>query len=157
MRCPNCNALGTLSPVGKAGFAGFRRWKCGARAGESGCKRTCAQVVVFGDALGAGSPRAWASVAPMKLTGRISSLEVGPIQAAVPGPRVSKKREGEPKVSTEKASTNAKGLLEEIEVELRKEINTEKGAKLLALLMGIDRTTLAPTSAPEGRDTVVVS
>ena len=40
VRCTNCNALGTLSPVGKTGSAGFRSWKCGARVGESGCKRT---------------------------------------------------------------------------------------------------------------------
>ena len=90
----------------------------------------------------------------MRLTRRISLLEVGPIQAAVPGPRVSKKCEGGPKVSTEKASTNAKSLLEGIEVEIRKEINTEKGAKLLVLLMGIVRITLTLTSAPEGRDPV---
>ena len=40
VRCPSCNALGTLSPVGKAVSAGFRRWKCGIRIGESGCRRT---------------------------------------------------------------------------------------------------------------------
>ena len=128
VRCPSCNALNTLSPVSKAGSAGFRRWKCGARVGEPECKKTCAQVVVFGGALGAGNPRAWASVAPMKLTRRINLLEVGSIQAAVPEPRVSKKRGEEPKVSTEKASTDAKSLLDEIEVKIRKETNTEKGA-----------------------------
>ena len=58
VHCPNCNALGTLSPVGKASSVGFRKWKCGARVGESGYKRTCAQVVVFGGALGARNPRA---------------------------------------------------------------------------------------------------
>ena len=47
VRCLKCNALGTLSPVGKAGPAGTYRWKCGARAGEPGCKKTCAQVVVL--------------------------------------------------------------------------------------------------------------
>ena len=64
VRCPSCNALNTLSPVGKAGSAGFRRWKCVARVCESGCKKICAQVVVFGGAPGAGNPLTWASVAP---------------------------------------------------------------------------------------------
>ena len=58
VRCPSCNALNTLSPVGMAGIAGFCRWKCGTRVGEPGCRKTCTQVVVFGSALGAGSPRA---------------------------------------------------------------------------------------------------
>ena len=48
VRYPSCNALNTLSPVGKARSAGLRRWKCGARIGESGCRKTCAQVIVFG-------------------------------------------------------------------------------------------------------------
>ena len=61
------------------------------------------------------------------------------------------------RVSAVKASTGAKIILEEIEVEIRKEINTEKGTRLLTLLMGMVRTTLTPTSAPEGRDSVVVS
>ena len=113
VRCPFCNALGTLSPVGKAGSAGFRRWKCGARVGEHGCRKTCAQVIVFGDVLGAGNPRAWASVAPIKLTRRINLLEIYPTQKTVPRPHITKKCEAKPEVSADKNGTNVSNLLKE--------------------------------------------
>ena len=157
MRCLKCNVLGTLSPVGKAGPAGTYRWKCEARVGEPGCKKTCAQVVVFASALGARNPRSRVSIAPKKLTKRIDLLVIGSSQERVREPRVVKQREETPKVGAEKAGTNAKGLLDEIEVEIRKEISTEKGAKLLTLLMRFVRATLTPTNTPEGRGLVAVS
>ena len=157
VRCPSCNAPNTLSPVGKAGSAGFRRWKCGARVGESGCRKTCARVIVFGDALGAGNPRAWASIAPIKLTRRINLLEIGSTQEAVPRPRVAKQSGPGPKVSADKASTNVTSLLNELEGELQKELKLEQGSKILGLLMKTVRTALASTGIPEDRVPAAVS
>ena len=157
VRYSRCNVLGALSPIGKVSPAGTCRWKCGARVGEPGCKMTCVQVVVFASALSARSPRSWVSIAQRKLTKRIDLLVVGSSQERVREPRVAKQRGEKPKVSAEKAGTNSKGLLDVIEVKIRKEINTEKGEKLLTLLMGFVRATLAPTNTPEGLGLVAVS
>ena len=95
VRCPRCNALASLSPVGKAGPASTCRWKCGARVGEPGCKMTCAQVVVFARALGAGKSRSWASIAPRKLTKRINLLMIRSSQETVQNPSAAKPRKEE--------------------------------------------------------------
>ena len=75
MHCPSCNALNTLSPVGKASFAIFRGWKCEARVGEFGYRKACAQVVVFEGALGAGNPKVSTYKASTNVTSLLNELE----------------------------------------------------------------------------------
>ena len=55
------------------------------------------------------------------------------------------------------ASTNATSLLNELEGELQKELKSEKGSKILGLLMKTVRTVLASTGIPEDRAPTAVS
>ena len=50
--------------------------------------------------------------------------------------------------STDKASTNVTNLLNELEGELQKELKSEKGSKILDLLMKTARAVLAATGVP---------
>lgn len=149
VRCPSCNALGTMSSVGKAGSTGFRRWKCGARSSETGCRKTCSQIIIFGCALGAGNPKSWASLAPKNLTRRINLLEVDNFEPVVRRNTLNGKCEQEHKVSEKKVDTNTENLLKNIENELQKELSTEKGVKLLSLLIKTVRGILASTATQE--------
>ena len=162
VRCFSCNALGSLSPVGKAGATGYRRWKCGARPGEAGCKMTCAQVIVFASAFGAGKPKSWASMLPKELAKRINHLVVRSSEVVVPLAQGNSPQRGaqvgEPiQVSgANPPTTNPKDVLAEIEKELQLEIKSKKGAKLLSLLMQTVRAVLTTDGAPEKRGPAVV-
>lgn len=149
MRCPSCNSLGTLSPVGKAGTAGFRRWKCGGNTGGSGCKVTCSQVIVFGCAIGADNVKSWAALVPNELKRRINLLEVRSSNISAPDLRVAERLKTEKKVRRNESNGNVMELLGEIEKELQKELKSEQGGKLLKLLMEAVRVALNSAEVPE--------
>ena len=85
----------------------------------------------------------------MKLSTRLDLLEVNATQEAAPKPCAAKRCEREPKVSTENVDTNVSSILDELEGELKKEMKSERGSKLLGLLMKTAKAVLAPTSIPE--------
>lgn len=152
IRCPNCNAIDSMLPVGKAGSAGYRRWKCGARIGEDGCRTTCAQIVAFGSALGAGNPKSWATVLPKVLANRINRLEVKIMEYTTPQLQKGAQGEGTKKVSDKCRNTdNLQELLLKLEKELQPELKSEKGAKILSLMMQTIKVALATANAPEER------
>ena len=94
---------------------------------------------------------------PIKLTRRINFLELCCTREAVPQPRAARQSEPEPKVSTDKGSTNVTRLLNELEREHQTELKSEKGSKVLDLLMKAVRGVLAATGAPGAREQVAVS
>lgn len=156
VRCPSCNTRGTLSPIGKAGSAGHRRWKCGTQTTGPGCRMTCSQVVVFADALGAGSPKSWASVIPKGLAKRINLLEIKTAEQKTLKPVIVAQVEGIKEVRKGEVPTNLKDFFSEIEKELRPEIKSEKGVKLVSLLIRTVKAVLTSTDLVDQREPAVV-
>ena len=68
-----------------------------------------------------------------------------------------KQSEPEPKVSTDKTSTNVTSLLNELGRELQKELKSEKGSKILDLFMKTVSAVLAATGVPEDWEQAAVS